>query len=156
MDRGRRGSHKAHRVGAELPVLLGSAIWFGCAPVQIEHELQVLIGLLLVRQRPVVRASVTPPAALRRGLAGGHLSPGEDSGAGGTQQVDETGQDADTQKAVLCADRLHCSWIQPLVLASSTNEAIVGNHPPHGRGRDLQAHLSAGHVGRFHFTSCSN
>ncbi|PWA19852.1 hypothetical protein CCH79_00015875 [Gambusia affinis] len=109
VDRRRRGSHEAHRVGAELPVLLGSAVWFGCAPVQIEHELQVLIGLLLVRQRPVVRASVTPPAALRRGLAGGHLPPGEDSGAGGTQQVDETGQDADTQKALLYAGRPHCS-----------------------------------------------
>lgn len=31
--------------------------------------------------------------------------------------------------------------LKPLVLASSTDEARVGNHPPHDRGRDLQAHL---------------
>lgn len=137
-------------------MLLGSAVRFGCAPVQTEHELEVLVGLLLVRQRPVMRAAVTPPAAPQRGLVGGHLPPGEHSGAGGTQQVDEAGQDADTQKAVLSAGHPHCSLIQPLVLASSTNEAIVGNHPSHGRRRDLKAHLTAGHVERFHFTSCSN
>lgn len=35
--------------------------------------------------------------------------------------------------------------IKPLVLASSTNEVLVGNRPPHGQGRDLQDHLRSGH-----------
>lgn len=34
---------------------------------------------------------------------------------------------------------------KPLVLANSTDKAITGNHPEHGRGRDLQAHLITGH-----------
>lgn len=38
--------------------------------------------------------------------------------------------------------------LKPLVLASSTNEVLVGNRPPHGQGRDLQAHLISGHFRR--------
>lgn len=37
--------------------------------------------------------------------------------------------------------------LKPLVLASSTDEARVGNHPPHGPGRKFQAHLPAGPCG---------
>lgn len=80
MHRRRRGSQQADRVGAELSVLFGSAVRFGRAPVQIEHELYVLVRSLLVRQRPVVRARVL------RALVGGHFSPRYDSGAGGAQR----------------------------------------------------------------------
>lgn len=102
MHRRRRWSQQTHRVGAELSVLFGPAVRFGCAPVQAQHELQVLVRLLLVRQRPVVRAFelcalVTPAAAPQRGVMGGHFPPGHNSGAGGPQQEDERGQDADTQ-----------------------------------------------------------
>lgn len=31
--------------------------------------------------------------------------------------------------------------LEPLALAGSTDEAGVGNHPPHGRRRDLRLHL---------------
>ena len=83
-------------------MLFGPAIWFCCAAVQAEHELQVLVRFLLVRQRTVVCSSVlcalvAPPAALQRGMMGGHFPPGYHSGTGGTQQVDKTGQSADTQ-----------------------------------------------------------
>lgn len=69
-------------------MLFGSAVGFGCAPVQTEHELQVLVGLLLVRQRPVVGATVAPPAAPQR-AAGRRRGPRD---AGGAQQVEEAGQ----------------------------------------------------------------
>lgn len=42
----------------------------------------------------------------------------------------------------LCLERVALMFVvKPLVLASSTDEARVGNHPLHIRGRDLQAHL---------------
>lgn len=83
-------------------MLFGPAVRFGCAPIQAEHELQVLVRFLLVRQRPVVRshvfgALVTPPAALRRRGMGSHVSPGCSAGAGGTQQEEKTGESAGTQ-----------------------------------------------------------
>lgn len=34
--------------------------------------------------------------------------------------------------------------LEPLVLAGSTDEAGVGNHPPHSRGHDLRPHLHIG------------
>lgn len=107
MHRRRHGSEQAHRVGAELPVLFGSAVRLGRAPVQAEHELQVLVRFLLVGERPVVRSApvlgallwlmmvVAPPAAPL--MVGGHSPPCRRSGARATQQVDETGEDADTQ-----------------------------------------------------------
>lgn len=113
MHRGGRGSQQAHRVGTELPVLFGPAVRFGGAPVQTQHELQVLVRFLLVCQRPVVsafvlRALVTPAAALQHGgLVSGHFVPGHSSGAGGPQQEDEGGQDEDTQEAVSAAGRPH-------------------------------------------------
>ncbi|KAF3837365.1 hypothetical protein F7725_004829 [Dissostichus mawsoni] len=62
---------ESHRVGAELPVLFGPAVRFCSALVETQHELQVLVRFLLVRQRSVVRAFVprgallTTPASLR-------------------------------------------------------------------------------------------
>lgn len=97
MHRRRGRSEQTHRVGAELPVLFGPAVRFGCALVQAQHELQILIRFLLVRQRPVVRAFGTPAVALQRAVMGGHLPAGRYSGAGGTQQEEEAGQDADSQ-----------------------------------------------------------
>lgn len=103
MHRRRRGSEEAHGVGAEFPVLLGPAVRFSCTTVQTQHELQVLVRFLLVRQRPVVRtlvligALVAPTCALQRGVMRGHFPPGYDSGAGGIQHEDQTGQGADAQ-----------------------------------------------------------
>lgn len=82
-------------------MLSGPAVRFGCAVVQTEHELQVLVRFLLVGQRPVVvrssvlRALVTPTTAPQRGLVRGHVLPT----ASGTEQEDEAGQDADTKEA---------------------------------------------------------
>lgn len=101
VHRGRRGLQQAHSVGAEFPVLLGPAVRSGCALVQTEHELQVLIRFLLVGQRQVVVRSfvlcarVTPAAAPQRGVRRGHLLPGQEAGAGGAEQEDKKGQDAD-------------------------------------------------------------
>lgn len=53
----RRGPEQTHRVGTELAVLLGSSVRFGRALVQAQHELQVLVSFLLVRQWPVVVAA---------------------------------------------------------------------------------------------------
>lgn len=67
LDPGGRGSEQPHGVGAELPVLFGSPVRPRGAAVQTEHELKVLVGLLLVSERPVVRAFVlalTPTAPL--------------------------------------------------------------------------------------------
>lgn len=48
----------------------------------------------------------------------------------------------------LCVARVALMFVlKPLVLASSTDEARVGNHPPHGRGRDSRAHLITGQCG---------
>lgn len=101
MHRRRRWSEQADRVGAELPVLFGPAVRLGRALIQTQHELQVLVRFLLVRQRPVVRAFVlcapmTPTAALQRGVSGGQFPVGDNSGAGGTQQGDKRGQEEDT------------------------------------------------------------
>lgn len=103
MHRGRHRGQQPHRVGPELPVLFGSAVRPGRAPVQGEHELQVLVGFLLVGERPVVCCSsvpaalllLAPPAAPQ--MVGGRFPPCRRSGARATQQVEETGEDADTQ-----------------------------------------------------------
>lgn len=48
----------------------------------------------------------------------------------------------------MCLERVALMFVvKPLVLASSTGEARVGNHPLHIRGRDLQAHLIMGPCG---------
>lgn len=102
MQRGRGGSQESHRVGAELPVLFGPAVRFCSALVETQHELQVLVRFLLVRQRPVVRAFVprgallTPPVSPRCAAMGGHVLSGQHPGAGGVQEEDKTGQDAHT------------------------------------------------------------
>lgn len=49
----------------------------------------------------------------------------------------------------LCLERVALMFVvKPQVLASSTDEARVGNHPLHIRGRDLQAHLITDQCGR--------
>lgn len=97
MHRRRRRPQQTDRVGAELSVLLGPAVRLGCALVQTQHELQVLVRFLLVRQRPVVRAFVLCAlVAPQRGMMRGHFPPGRDTGTGGAQQEDE-GQETHTQ-----------------------------------------------------------
>lgn len=101
MHRRRRRFQQTHGVGAELSVLFGPAVRFGCALVQTQHELQVLVRFLLVRERPVVVlvvrvfvllcALMTPTAAPQR-----EVMRGRGSGTGRTEQVDQRGQDADT------------------------------------------------------------
>lgn len=62
----RRGPEQTHRVGTELPVLLGPSVRLGRALVQAQHELQVLVRFLLIRQRPVVAHWLASTAARER------------------------------------------------------------------------------------------
>lgn len=59
-------------------MLSGPAVRLGRAPVQTQHELQVLVGFLLVRQRPVVLLLmlVSVTAALQRGATSGQFPVG--------------------------------------------------------------------------------
>lgn len=50
-------------------------------------------------------------------------------------------------RSKLCLLRVALMFLlKRLVLATTTDDAIVGNHAPHGRRRALQAHLPTGHI----------
>lgn len=78
-------------------MLFGPSVRFGGASVQTQHELQVLVRFLLVRQRSVVRAILTATAARQHRVLGEELPASRNSGAGGRQHGDKAGQEEDTQ-----------------------------------------------------------
>lgn len=85
-------------------MLFGPAIGLGRALVQAQHELEVLVRFLLVRQRPVVR---TPGRGRGRGRGQLPVVHGCCPRAGGAQQVEEGGHQEETQEAACGAGRPH-------------------------------------------------